>query len=109
MLIISLVYWSLWPGSFLGVYDVMNSCMFTCGMSHLIGLQVGCSGAVVETFLSYGVWRIRRSQWPRGLRHELSSLARMLRSWARIPLKAWCVHLFRVCVVLCVGRGLVSG
>jgi hypothetical protein len=28
-----------------------------------------------------------RSQWPRGLRHELSSLARMLGSWVRIPLK----------------------
>jgi hypothetical protein len=31
----------------------------------------------------------RRSQWPRGVRHELSSLARMLGSWVRIPLKAW--------------------
>jgi ABC-type xylose transport system permease subunit len=30
-----------------------------------------------------------RSQWPCGLRHELSSLARTLRSWVRIPLKAW--------------------
>jgi hypothetical protein len=30
-----------------------------------------------------------RSQWPRGLRHELSSLARILGSWVRIPLKAW--------------------
>jgi hypothetical protein len=36
-----------------------------------------------------------RSQLPRGLRHELSSLARTLGSWARIPLKAWmsvCVY-----------------
>jgi hypothetical protein len=30
-----------------------------------------------------------RSQWPRGLRHELCSLARSLGSWVRIPLKAW--------------------
>jgi hypothetical protein len=30
-----------------------------------------------------------RSRWPRGLRHELSSLARTLESWLRIPLKAW--------------------
>jgi hypothetical protein len=30
-----------------------------------------------------------RPQWPRGLRHELSSLARKLGSWVRIPLKAW--------------------
>jgi hypothetical protein len=30
----------------------------------------------------------RRSQWPRGLRHELSSSARTLGSWVRIPLEA---------------------
>jgi hypothetical protein len=29
-----------------------------------------------------------RSQWPRGLRHELSSLARTLGSWVRIALEA---------------------
>jgi hypothetical protein len=36
-----------------------------------------------------------RSQWPRGLRLELSSSARTLWSWVRIPLKAWisvCVY-----------------
>jgi hypothetical protein len=41
--------------------------------------------------------------WPRGLRHELSSLARTLGSCIRVPLKAWmsvCVRLFCVCVVL---------
>jgi hypothetical protein len=32
---------------------------------------------------------LRRSQWPRGLRHELSSPARTLGSWVRISLKAW--------------------
>jgi hypothetical protein len=30
-----------------------------------------------------------RSDWPRGLRHEMSSLARTLGSWVRIPLKVW--------------------
>jgi hypothetical protein len=36
-----------------------------------------------------------RSQWPRGLRHELSSLARTLGSLDRIPLEIWifiCVY-----------------
>jgi hypothetical protein len=33
--------------SFQGGYDVMNSCMFTCSISQLIGLQVGCSGSIV--------------------------------------------------------------
>jgi hypothetical protein len=58
LLVISLVYWSLWSGSFLCVYDVKSSCMFTCVIFHLIGLQVGYSGTVVETLLSYGIWRI---------------------------------------------------
>jgi hypothetical protein len=58
LLVISLVYWSLWCGSFLGGYEVMNCCMFTCVISHLIWLQVGCSGTVVETLLPYGIWRI---------------------------------------------------
>jgi hypothetical protein len=38
---------------------------------------------------------LRRSQWPRGLRNELSSPAQTLGSWVRIPLEAWmfvCVH-----------------
>jgi hypothetical protein len=30
-----------------------------------------------------------RSQWPRGLRHELSSLVPTLGSWGRMTLKAW--------------------
>jgi hypothetical protein len=49
------------------------------------------------------------SQWPRGLRNKLSSLARTLGSWIRIPLKAWmfvCVCLFCICIVLYVGSGL---
>jgi hypothetical protein len=51
-----------------------------------------------------------RSQEPSGLRHELSSLARTLGPWVRIPLKAWmfgvCMRLF--CVVLSLGRDLAT-
>jgi hypothetical protein len=45
-----------------------------------------------------------RSQWPRGLRHELSSLARMPGSWVRIPLKGIdiCVYVYSVFVFSCV-------
>jgi hypothetical protein len=54
-----------------------------------------------------------RPQWSRCLRHELSSFARKLGSWVRIPLKAWmfgvCMRLFCVCVVLCLGSGLAMG
>jgi hypothetical protein len=41
--------------------------------------------------------------WPRGLRHELSSIARTLGSWDRIPLKAWMtVCVYSVFVLFCV-------
>jgi hypothetical protein len=59
-----------------------------------------------------GKFKQRRSQWPLGLRHELSSLSRTLGSWVRIPLKAWMSVLcafFCVYVVLCVGSGLATG
>jgi hypothetical protein len=42
-----------------------------------------------------------RSQWPRGLKHELSSFARTLGSWVRITLEAW--------MSLCVYSAFVSG
>jgi hypothetical protein len=41
-----------------------------------------------------------RSQWARGLRHELSSLARTLGSWVRIPFRSW------ILVCVCIGSGL---
>jgi hypothetical protein len=44
-----------------------------------------------------------RPQWPRGLRYELSSLARTLRSWVRIPLNTWIsVCVYSVFVLFCV-------
>jgi hypothetical protein len=44
-----------------------------------------------------------RSQWPRGLGHELSSSGQTLGSWVGIPLEAWMpVCGFSVCAVLCV-------
>jgi hypothetical protein len=46
-------------------------------------------------FLSSPTCYRSRSQWLRGLRHELSSLARKLGSCVRIPLEAWmsvCVY-----------------
>jgi hypothetical protein len=49
-----------------------------------------------------------RSQWPRSLRHVLSSTARTLGSWVRLPLEAWMSAFFCV-VLLCVGRGVASG
>jgi hypothetical protein len=51
-----------------------------------------------------------RSQWPRGLRHELSSPPQTLGSWVRIALKAWMsVCIYSVCVVMCVSIGFATG
>jgi hypothetical protein len=46
---------------------------------------------------------IGRSRWLRGLRHELSSLARTLGSWVRIPFKGMdvCVCVYSVFVLSC--------
>jgi hypothetical protein len=45
-----------------------------------------------------------RSQWPSGLKHELSSLVRTLGSWVRIPLKARmpvCAIILCLCCPVC--------
>jgi hypothetical protein len=47
---------------------------------------------------------ICRSQWPRGLRYEMFSLARTLGSWVRIPLKPWmsvCAFILCLCCSVC--------
>jgi hypothetical protein len=41
------------------------------------------------------------SQWPRDLGHKLSSLARILGSWVRIPFKAWIFVLCAFILCLC--------
>jgi hypothetical protein len=45
-----------------------------------------------------------RSQWPRGLRHELSSLARTLELWVRMPLMVMmsvCAFILCLCCPVC--------
>jgi hypothetical protein len=44
-----------------------------------------------------------RLQWPRGLRHELSSPAKILGLWVRIPLEAW-MFVFILCLLCPVCR-----
>jgi hypothetical protein len=56
-----------------------------------------CRGKPATNRLSYG------TAWPRGLRHELSSLV-------RIPLDAWIfVYVYSVFVLSCVGSSLATG
>jgi hypothetical protein len=57
-------------------------------------------------------WRVNksRSQWPRGLRHEMSSPAWILWSWVRITLEAWMfVCVYSVFVLSCVSSSLATG
>jgi hypothetical protein len=65
---------------------------------------------IIMNYEKLRVWK-GRSQWPCGLRHELSSLARTLESWVRIPLKAWMsVYALILCLCCPVCRGgLVTG
>jgi hypothetical protein len=69
--------------------------------------QILCPTTVVCMCFSLAYGTLCRSRWPRGLRYELSSLARTLGSWVRIPLEAW-LSVFSA-FVLCVGRGLAMG
>jgi hypothetical protein len=55
-----------------------------------------------ENFIS--ISHLRRSQWPRGLKHELSSPAPTLRSWVRIPLEAWMFVCALCAFILCLPR-----
>ena len=52
------------------------------------------------------VYKYCRSQWPRGLRRR-STAARLLRSWVRIPVRAWMFVCCECCVLS--GRGLCDG
>jgi hypothetical protein len=45
---------------------------------------------------------LRRSQWPRGPKHEPSSPARKPGSWVRIPLRYGCLCAFILFVLFCV-------
>jgi hypothetical protein len=56
----------------------------------------------VEVEIQAGESYIWRSQWLRGLRHEISWLARTLGSWFQIPLKArMSVCAFILCCPMC--------
>jgi hypothetical protein len=52
--------------------------------------------------LMFSIYLISRSQWPHGLKHELSSPAPTLRSWVRIPLEAWVFVCVQCEFILCI-------
>jgi hypothetical protein len=90
-----LVFWNV-PSNVL--YPVLCSILITC-----------LSRLNVPDFIN-PVISSCRFQWPRGLRHDVSSLSRTLESFSN-PTQDMdvCVHLFCVCIALCVGSGLAKG
>jgi hypothetical protein len=48
-----------------------------------------------------------RSQWPEDLWHEMSSPSQTLRSWVRIPRKAW-MYACISSMLFCIGSGLAT-
>jgi hypothetical protein len=70
----------------------------------LINVHVEIAG-----YFQGDIIRERRSQWPRGLWHELLSLARTLGSWVRVPLKGrMSVYVYLVFVAMCRWRPCVG-
>src|SRR5215469_9564046 len=70
----------------------------------LISIYIGSSN--MFRLLSIIILRVCRSQWPYGVRCR-SSVARLIRSWVRIPPGEW-MFVFCECCVLS-GRGLCDG
>jgi hypothetical protein len=69
-----------------------------------------CQPIKVSAFIFISLHKLwSRSRWPRGLRNEPSSPARIPGSWVRIPLKAWMsVGVYSVFVSSCIGVGLAT-
>jgi hypothetical protein len=60
--------------------------------------------ALYSVLICPGMNVYRWSQWPHGLRHELSLLALTQELWVRIPVKAWmsvCAFILCLCYAVC--------
>jgi hypothetical protein len=84
-----------------GHWDILN---YTYSMSRDSSVgKATVYGLDVQEIFIFFITSIPADQWPRGLRHEVSLLARTLGSGDRIPLKAWMsVFVYSVFVLSCV-------
>jgi hypothetical protein len=85
----------IWPG------DIAHAFLCTIDLG-CFALETKFDCSSVDRLLCLSLCNVEhvrsRSQWPRSLRNELSSLVRTLRSGNRIPLKAWMsVCVYSVC------------
>jgi hypothetical protein len=65
------------------IYRVWQFKLFSNNCVRVLEIDHSCERNTISGFC--------RSQWPRGLRHELSSPASTLRSWVRIPVRHGCL------------------
>jgi hypothetical protein len=102
--------WYFWKKNQLSETTEMNTLKKAVGKPRLdhvtkqdIRQQCGIQPAGELILKRWKEWG--RSQWPRCLRYEQSSLSRTLGSWVRIPLKAWMF----VFILFVLGSGLATG
>jgi hypothetical protein len=93
------------------VAETWQPCHFICRQENQAVSRMSVAGpSRYAPISSQQSGQTRRSQWPRGLRHEPSPPTRTLGSWVRIPLEAWMsVCIYSVCAVLYIGSGLTTG
>jgi hypothetical protein len=85
------------------IVQYLNLHFWNCGIHTSRDTIAACQDSLFVLF-NINWWRIfsSRPQWPRRLRHELSSCAQTLGSWIRIPLKTWMsVCVYSVFVLFC--------
>jgi hypothetical protein len=75
------------------LYDSLNMCSASTEIAGASSVLTSTHFDHRVSFASMNSFKLlkmaSRSQWPRGLKREVSSLARKLGSLVRIPLKAW--------------------
>jgi hypothetical protein len=62
--------------------------LFCVPLYIILSYPVARNICAIFNWIAPDIIPVSRSQWPRGLTHELSLVARTLGSWFRIPLKA---------------------
>jgi hypothetical protein len=99
----------------LWLFSLVFRLLFATGRNTFISavldlyLVIKCSLSLEREY-NIGKVTVSLSQWPPGLRREISSLTRKLGSWVWIPLKAWMsVCAYSVFMLSCVGSGLATG
>jgi hypothetical protein len=83
--------------------DLTPNCERVSNQRSRQGIGSLCVYAPPFCFTPWTSVLLDRSQWPGGLRYELSSLPLTLELWVRIPLEAWmCMCVYSVFLLFCV-------